>query len=123
MKKLFCLLLFAVSVLTACYSSASSFSEVESVPSDVQQSIHSDYRLQLINDGENRSYLVFHSKGKATADMEAQGDTITIKLEEANQPNGAIEQHVYKLTKDPEHEVIDVHINGESASIDNVTSL
>ncbi|GIN85875.1 hypothetical protein J6TS2_22610 [Heyndrickxia sporothermodurans] len=34
-----------------------------------------------------------------------------------------IKQHVYKLTIDHEHEVIDIYINRQSTPIDNVTSL
>ncbi|USK87468.1 hypothetical protein [Peribacillus asahii] len=113
-KRLFSLL-FILSIL--------SLSEIDTVPSDVQDKIDSKYAVHLIDDGEDTSYIVFHSKGTVTATIEAEGDTIRVKFEENNQQTDVIKQHVYKLTKDPEHERIDLYINGESTPIDHVTGI
>ncbi|WP_397538967.1 hypothetical protein [Rummeliibacillus pycnus] len=83
MKKLLFLLLLTLSILSACNSSTLSFSEISNVPSEVQNKIDSNNVVQLINDGEDNSYIVFFSKGAVTTDLEAQGDTIKVKLEES----------------------------------------
>ncbi|USK62487.1 peptidylprolyl isomerase [Peribacillus asahii] len=123
MKKRLFSLLFTLSILSACNSSTLSFSEIDTVPSDVQDKIDSKYVVQLIDDGEDTSYIVFHSKGTVTATIEAKRDTIQVKVEENNQQNDVMKQYVYKLTKDPEHERIDLYINGESTPIDHVTGI
>ncbi|MGE7941843.1 hypothetical protein ACQKNB_07130 [Lysinibacillus xylanilyticus] len=43
--------------------------------------------------------------------MEVQGDTLKIKFEEANPSDDVAEQYVYKITKDPKQEIIEVYIN------------
>ena len=69
------------------------------------------------------SYVVFRAKGTVTSDLETQDDTLIIKLDVSNQQDNAIKQHVYKLTLDPDLDTIDIHINGKSTSIDNVTGI
>ncbi|WP_281168086.1 hypothetical protein [Siminovitchia fordii] len=44
-------------------------------------------------------------------------------MDETNQQGEVLEQHVYKLTLDPVHKAIDIHINGKSTPIDNVTGI
>ena len=56
-------------------------------------------------------------------DLEVQGDTLKVGLDETNKQDDVIKQRVYKFTLDPEHEVIDVLINGKSKAFDNVSSL
>jgi phosphoribosyl 1,2-cyclic phosphodiesterase len=89
----------------------------------VQEKIDSNYELQLIYDGEDIAYVVYQSNGTVVTDLEVQGDTLKVKLDETNKQDDVIEQRVYKFTLDPEHEVIDVLINGKSKSFDNVSSL
>ena len=79
--------------------------------------------LQLIYDGEDIAYIVYQSTGTVVTDLEVQGDTLKVKLDETNKQDDVIEQRVYKFTLDPEHEVIDVLINGKSKAFDNVSSL
>ncbi|MFZ0443200.1 MAG: hypothetical protein WAM95_00815, partial [Bacillus sp. (in: firmicutes)] len=79
--------------------------------------------LQLIYDGEDIAYVVYQSNGTVVTDLEVQGDTLKVKLDKTNKQDDVIEQRVYKFTLDPEHEVIDVLINGKSKSFDNVSSL
>ncbi|MFB7157442.1 hypothetical protein [Lysinibacillus sp. NPDC056232] len=112
-------------LLTACNSSTLSFSEIEIVPDKVQKAIDGKYTLQKINVvDKDISYVVFQSKGTVTSDLETQGDnTLIIKLDVTNQQVNAIKQHVYKLTLDPDLDTIDIHINGKSTTIDNVTGI
>ena len=112
-----------VSILTACDSSTLSFNEISQIPRDVENNIEPKSTLQMINDGKNNSYIIFHSKGSVSSNIEARGGEIKIKLDEGNPQNNVIEQHVYKLTKNPEHETIDVYINGKSTPFYVVTGL
>lgn len=124
MKKLLYLALLSVFLLTACNSPTLSISEIEVVPDKVQEVIDEKYTLQKINVvDKDISYVVFQSKGTVTSDLETQGDTLIIKLDVTNQQDDAIKQHVYKLTLDPDIDTIDIHINGKSTSIDNVTGI
>lgn len=117
-------ILFTLMLLTACNTNNSilSMSELEVVPDDVQAVIDPQYTLQLIFEGENIAYVVYQSKGQVVTDLEEQGDTLKVKLQ-VTKEDDVIEQHVYKLTLDDKHEVIDALINGESASFDSVTGL
>ena len=110
-------------ILVACNTSTLSMSEIDIVPNDVQEKIDSNYVLQLIYDGEDIAYVVYQSTGTVVTDLEVQGDTLKVKLDETNKQDDVIEQRVYKFTLDPEHEVIDVLINGKSKAFDNVSSL
>ncbi|MFJ7732253.1 membrane lipoprotein lipid attachment site-containing protein [Lysinibacillus sp. NPDC097231] len=120
MKKLL-LVFFTVLILAACNSSTLSIREIENVPSKVQKVIDDQYTLQSINISENICYIVFQSKGTVTTSLETQGNTLIIKLDEANPQDNENQQHVYKLTLDPELEVINIKINGKSTHFDNVT--
>lgn len=119
MKKIFLLGIFVIAILSACNSSILSFTEIKNVPNNVQENVDSDLRLQLITDGEKGSYIVFHSSGDVKTDLETQGETLIIKFNETNLDDEAIEQNTYYLTTGPEHEAIDVQVNGESIPFDN----
>lgn len=121
---LFCFSLFTLSILSACNESTLSFSEIESVPSDVQDKIESNHTLQLIgnNEGTYTSYIVYRATGKVTTDLEAQEETVMVKLDETNPRDNVSKLHVYKLTVDPDHEIIEVWINGKITPFDVVTN-
>lgn len=121
LKKIFVLVILLISVLTACNSSTLSFSEIENVPNNVQDKVDSNLKLQSINDGEKGYYIVFHSSGDVKTDLETQGDTVTIKFDVTNLQDDVVKQNTFYLTTDPEHDVIDVLVNGESMPFDNVT--
>ena len=121
LKKVLVLVFFVISILSACNSSTLSFSEIEIVPNHVQEKVDSNYKLQSINDAGKGYYIVFHSNGDVETDLEAQGDTVTIKFNVTNLQNDVVKQNTFYLTTDPEHDVIDVLVNGESMPFDNVT--
>ena len=87
----------------------------------MQDNVDFNLRLQSITDGGKGSYIVFHSSGDVEADLETQGDTVTIKLNVTNLQNRAVKQNTFYLMTDPKHDVIDVQVNGESIPFDNVT--
>jgi hypothetical protein len=122
MKKIFVSMIFIIT-LTACNSSTLSFSEIENVPKKVQERIDSNLTLQLVNDGEKGSYIIFHSSGDVETDLETQGDTVTIKFNETSIEEVVVQQNTFYLTTDSEHDVIEVIVNGEAMPFDNVTGL
>lgn len=122
MKKLI-LLTVLYTTLSACGINESklSFSELKTIPNDLQTKLDPDSTLQLINTKDDTSYVVYHTKKSVATDLEAQEDTVKIKLNESNDTSKNAQQHVYQLTLDPEHEIIDVYVNGKSTAFDNVT--
>ena len=123
MKKLLTVL-FALLLLTACNKpSILSISKIDNVPNEVQKVIDNKYTLQKINVDKNTFYNSYQSQGIVTTDLETQGNTLIVKLDVANQQDFDIAQHVYKLTIDSNIDTIDVHINGKSTTIDNVTAI
>ena len=123
MEKLFYPLLFFVFILAACNSSTLNISEIQNVPNNVQDKVNSDETLQLINDGENTAYIIFHSKGMVTTDLETKDDTLIVKLDSSNKDPNELKQFVYKLTWDKGHNTIEVLVNGQTTPFDSVTSL
>ncbi|MGE7602419.1 peptidylprolyl isomerase [Peribacillus sp. NPDC097675] len=119
------LILFVSILLTACNSNKSelSISELEVVPSKVQDAIDSESRLQLINEGEKTSYVVFQSKGKVITGLEEQGDTLKIKLNVPKEDDDVVIQHVYKLTFNGKPKVLLVLVNEETIPFDVVSGI
>lgn len=122
MKKLILLALLCT-LLSACSINESklSLSELQTIPNDVQMKINPDSTLQLINTKDDIAYIVYHTKKTITTDLESKEDTVKIKLDESNDTSKKMKQHVFKLTLDSKHEIIDVYLNGKSAVFDNVT--
>ena len=121
LKKIVVLVFLIITILSACNLSTLSFSEIEIVPNNVQDKVDSNYKLQSINDGGKGYYIVFHSSGGVETDLETQGDTVTIKFNVTNLQDDVVKQNTFYLTTDPEQDVIDVQVNGESTHFDNVT--
>jgi hypothetical protein len=121
LKEIFVLVFLVILILSACNSSTLSFSEIENVPDKVQDNIDSNLKLQSINVGGKGYYIVFHSSGDVDGDIETQGETVTIKFNETNLQDDVVKQYTFYLTTDPEHDVIDVLVNGESMPFDMVT--
>ncbi|WP_044339313.1 hypothetical protein [Rossellomorea aquimaris] len=129
MKKLIGLAILMLSILNACNAASSddsstlSFSEIKNVPHYVQNKIDPNVRLQLMDEGEKGSYIVLQSSGEIETDVEAIGDTVTIKFSTSGLQGDTVEQKVYYLTRDPGTDVIHVLVDGEPAPFDIVTGL
>lgn len=121
LKKIVVLGILVLFVLSACNSSTMSIKEIENVPKDLQEYVNSSLRLQSINDGEKGYYIIFHSNGEIEADLETQGDKLNIIFNVTNLKDEVIKQNTYYVTTGPEHEMIDVLVNGESIPFDNMT--
>lgn len=121
MKKVLVSLLFAILIFSACSSSKLSFSEIENVPRKFEEHFNSDLKLQLINDGTKGSYIIFHSRGDIEADLDPQGNIVNIIFNELNPQDDDLKRNVYYLTTDAKHDIINVLVNGEEMSFDEVT--
>lgn len=121
LKKIVVLGILVLSILSACNSSTMSIKEIENVPKDLQEYVNSSLRLQSINDGGKGYYIIFHSNGEIEADLETQGDKLNIMFNVTNLKDEVIKQNTYYVTTGPEHEMIDVLVNGESIPFDNMT--
>ncbi|MDX8342192.1 hypothetical protein [Rossellomorea sp. YZS02] len=127
MKKIVGITILMLSILTACNSSKDSstlsFSKVKNVPDEVQNKIEPVYTLQLMDEGEKGSYIVFQSSGEVDADVESKDDTVTIMFSTSNAQKNEVKQQVYYLTRDQGQDVIHVLVDGEPAVFDSVTGL
>lgn len=122
MKKRLVLILFTFIFFTACTSTpVSEISEIESLPDTFQDRVDPDLTLQLFNDDGEGHYIVFHSSGEVEADVDVQDDTLLINLTETPLDSEAVFQHTFYLTTSPDVEEIDVLINGETMSFDNIS--
>ena len=119
------LVILATVLLAACNSDDSilSFSEIETVPDNLNQLIDPHEPLQLVYEGEQIAYVVYQSAGDLITEVEEQGDTLNILLTKADGSTIPTEQHVYKLTLDDHHEVIEVFVNGKSIPFDRVSTI
>jgi len=121
LKKISVLLILLIVVLSACNSTTLSFSKIETVPHHVQENVDSDSKLQSINVDGKGYYIVFHSSGEVEGEVETQEETVTIKFNETNVQDADVKQYTYYLTTGPEHDFIDVLLNGKPIPFDNAT--
>lgn len=123
MKKLLSLMFVSAILLAACNSSELSITEVQKIPQKVQESIDTDYTLQLVNDSKSDvKYIIFQSDGSVTAELEERENILDIKLDTENEENSELKQYVYKITRgDAQYDSINVKINGQDTPIDSST--
>ena len=121
MKNLFILALFAMLIVSACTSSKLSFSEIENIPSKIEEHIDPELTLQSINDGTKGQYIIFHSHGRIEASLDPQDTIVTIIFNEHNPQDNEKRLNVYYLTTDSVHDSIQVVVNGEEMPFDDAT--
>lgn len=119
LKRLSSLMLVAIIILAACNSSQLGISELESVPSKVQDVINSDSTLQMITSGEKNTYIVFQSSEEVSVELEVTENILNIKFNTTNRGNTELKQYVYQLHRgNSEHDTINVLVNGENDPFD-----
>lgn len=119
LKRLSSLMLVAIIILAACNSSQLSISELESVPSKVQDVINSGSTLQMITSGEKNTYIVFHSTEEVSVELEVTENILNIKFNTTNRGNTELKQYVYQLHRgNSEHDAINALVNEENAPFD-----
>ena len=112
-------MLVTLIILAACNSSELSISEIQSVPSKVQDVIKFNSTLQLITNDEKNTYIVFHSTEAVSVELEVTENILNIKFNTTNQGNTELKQYVYKLNRgDSEHDTINVLVNEENMPFD-----
>lgn len=118
MKRLIISLLIVI--LSACNLSEAgvSLKEVNRVPEEVKETIDAKKQLQLNSEDENEYYIIFHSDGNVTADIEEQGEKAIIKFDVDESKTKEKIENIYYLTIVEETEKIIVLINGEPAAFD-----
>lgn len=120
--------------MTACTSPEAGISEVDAVPNNIQEFMNdlpddfpqttvAEMRLLSFNDGDNGSYIVFHSSGQVESHAESEGNTLVIHLTETDIADAPVTQYTYYLTTGPDHYTIDVRVNEETIPFDMVISL
>lgn len=110
-------------ILVACNSSELSITEVQKIPPKVQESIDTDYTLQLVNDSKGDvKYIVFQSSEIVTAELEVLENLLDVKLDTEKEENSELKKYVYKITRgDAQYDTINVKINGQDTPIGNST--
>lgn len=118
-------ILVTTTLLSACSSTTStlSFSEIEMVQQELQNVIDPTAQLQLINEEEDITYIVYQFETVVAADIEEDGETIKVNLNVAEEGNDVSEQTIYKLTLNEDHEIIEVFVDGEATPIDVVSGI
>lgn len=123
LRRLFSIMLVAAIILAACNSSELSITEIQSVPTKVQERINTDYTSQLIHDiKKGDAYIIFQSTGIVTAQLEVRENILTIKLDSTSQENNALKQYVFKITRgDAKYDTINFLVNGKETPFDSGT--
>lgn len=123
-RSLLGLSMIACLFLSACGHSKLSFSEIEVVPENLKDHFEVEHRIQLVGSEEGlyTSYIIQRAAGEVTTDLETDGDTVIIKLDEEYTQEEPARFHVYKLTTEPEHTVIKVQIDGKQVPFDHITN-
>lgn len=120
MRKMAAILFFFTFTLVGCQSSTSiGITELDEVDNEIKESIVIGDALQLMHFDEH-TYLIFYSSGDVLVDFEEDEETIIVHFDVINEYKIEIKQYIYELTVEPEHEAIDVYINGELTPIDNI---
>lgn len=78
------------------------------MPSNLQDEINCDEKLQSMTDGGDKYYIVFHSNGEVETEVRDEGKTVTIKFNETNLQDTNVKQYTYYLTTKKEHEFLNV---------------
>lgn len=122
MKKLLVIVLISW-LLSACnlFNASPSIEKLEKAPKNVQELLDPVVPLQVVNENEKMSYLIYKSEDEVTASLEKQGGKLNVKLKAVPRDGANIEQHVFKLKINKETEMIDVLVNGELTPIGIIT--
>lgn len=120
MKRIVALLFLITFTLLGCQSdTALSIKELERVDPEVEQIIRIEEGVRLVY-AKERAYLVFYSADDVSVDLEEDGDTIIVHLDVEETDGQEMKRHVYAVSMEPEHDTVEVHMNGELGPFDDV---
>lgn len=120
MRKNMMLGLLTAIILSACNSSTVSISEVKGAPKSIEKEAKAAYDLQLIQDGDNQTYLVYQTSKRVSADLKQKDDVITIELDESESESKTKKPFIYKLSLDSPNHTLKVFINGKKTPFDRI---
>ncbi|MEA0553021.1 hypothetical protein U1P98_04755 [Lysinibacillus irui] len=100
-----------------------SIRELPIVPEHVQKNIVSQDNIQLLYEDDATYYLVYYSKGNVLASMEVEENRLIIHLNEGSEQRKEAQPYVFKISKSPEQNLIEVFINKQNTPIDRMTIL
>lgn len=100
-----------------------SIRELPIVPEHIQKNIVSQDNIQLLYEDDATYYLVYYSKGNVLASMEVEENRLIIHLNEGSEQRKEAQPYVFKISKSPEQNLIEVFINKQNTPIDRMTIL
>ncbi len=116
MRKYLFSLVMLVALLSACAQKEASLVEVKHLPDKVEKAIDPEEQLQVVNNSGGFYYIIFQSDADVKTALQTKDDMAIVQLEESPAASSESKRTIYKLTTGPEHEKMDIRINGESAS-------
>lgn len=120
MKKITTILFLVTFTLLGCQAATTlSITELERIDSEVEQMIRIEEVMQLIY-VEGQPYIVLYSEGDVSVALEEDGDTVMIHFDVEDADGNGMKRQVYALSMEPEHEAIEVFVNGELVPFDYV---
>ena len=97
--------------------------ELPIVPEHVQKNIVSQDNIQLLYEDDATYYLVYYSKGNVLASIVAEENRLIIHLNEGSEQRKEAQPYVFKISKSPKQNFIEVYINKQNMPIDRMTIL
>lgn len=114
MKKIIALFL-SILLLAGC-SQAASIEKLDQVPQDLVEHIQSTEIMTVIEKDERTLYLILMSdRDVAEAAVETDEELLVVRVEESGEEREGKEPMLFRITRSPELDTIDVYLNGEPA--------
>lgn len=117
------ILVMFIFLLGACQSSTLSLQKVKEPPEKLADYLDPTAELQMVNDGNKGSYIVFTTSGKVEAEVKSNKNVIRVYFNKPEETEGVIEQQIFYLTKGKGHDTIAVYLNDEETYFNNVASM
>lgn len=120
-KKIFILVSLCL-LLTACtiQSNTASIEKIEKIPTSLQEQLNPSLPLQFASEKEKVYYVIFQSPDTVTANVEKKGTTLIINLRTVPTESTVTQPHMFKLIVDRKTDVLDVFVDGQPTSMDNM---
>lgn len=102
-------------ILGGCRSTAA-IEKLDQIPQDLVEHIQSTEIMTVIEKGERTLYLILMSdRDVAEAAVETDEELLVVRVEESGEEREGKEPMLFRITRNPEHDTLDVYLNGEPA--------
>lgn len=102
-------------ILGGCRSTAA-IEKLDQIPQDLVEHIQSTEIMTVIEKGERTLYLILMSdRDVAEAAVETDEELLVVRVEESGEEREGKEPMLFRITRSPELDTIDVYLNGEPA--------